>query len=127
LRPLIEAAQGAVTPELLQAAAAAPPLIEAPRPFAAPPSRGRRPIRHDSGTIHFVLFIALAVVGLWRFLEMFYSDMPIAIVSMILNTALMLLTIWALIRQIDTDLPAGVRRLAISSLGNILLSGMIGF
>jgi hypothetical protein len=58
---------------------------------------------------------------------MFHNGFSIAIVSMILNTALMGLTIWALIRQIDTDLPVGVRRLAMSSLGNILLSGVIGF
>jgi multisubunit Na+/H+ antiporter MnhG subunit len=125
LRPLIEAAQGTVTPELLQAAAAQP--IEARRPFAAAPARGRRPVRHDSGNIHAVLFTMLTTIGLWRFLELFHNSFPIAIVSVMLNTSLMGLTIWALIRQIDTDLPVGVRRLAISSLGNILLSGLIGF
>jgi hypothetical protein len=126
LRPLIEAAQGAVTPELLQAAAATP-AIDARRPFATVSARGRLPVRHDGGNIHAALFAMLTAVGLWRLLELFDNGVAIAIVSIMLNTSLMGLTIWALIRQLDTDLPVGVRRLAISSLGNILLSGLIGF
>jgi hypothetical protein len=126
LRQPVEAAQGAVTPEMLAVAAAAPPPIEATRPVGPARRRGHRPIRHDTGTVHAALFTALFVLGLWRGMELFYRTLPGVIVGLLLNTALTGLTIWALVRQADSDLPAGVRRAAITSFGNIFLSGLIG-
>jgi hypothetical protein len=124
LRQPVEAAQGALTPEMLAEAAAAPPPIEAPRPVAL--KRGGRPIRHDTGTVHAGLFTALIVLGLWYGMELFYRSYAGVFVKMALGTALTGLTIWALVRQSDSDLPVGVRRAAIWSFGNMLLGGLIG-
>jgi hypothetical protein len=59
-------------------------------------------------------------------MELFYRTYAGVFVKMLMGMALTGLMIWALVRQTDSDLPVGMRRVAIWSFGNMLWGGLIG-
>ena len=122
VRPLIEAAQGRLSPAELQFNLTNPPLPESPpviARYAAP--KPPEPIRHAAGKTHLVLFcLLLADLPGTVTAVAFKSDWMDA-----LGWLMVLLTVGfaiaALIRQHNTDLPPGLRSIPKFSLAaNVL-------
>jgi hypothetical protein len=122
LAPLITAAQGAATPEEISAAPWMTP--DATRQAAA------TAIRHEKGTLHYVLFALLladaaSTVAAYGFLRSSLST--IVTISTIITMLGTLVCVTAVMRQGDTDLPAPARVVAKSALLFYILSFAAGF
>ncbi|MBI5802197.1 MAG: hypothetical protein HZA92_15920 [Verrucomicrobia bacterium] len=123
LRPLIESAQGQLTAEEARARAATLAAAHiAPAPVKAAPEL--RPCR---GSFHTVLFPLLLVDGLLNGAAIFLNSMPLALVQLAVLFGIILTLVGALIRQQDTDLPAGLRRLAHVIIGYVCVLLGVGF
>jgi len=118
IRPLIEAAQGRLSPEEIASSLANPTAPDAPpviARFRAAPAAV--PSRHYSGTAHLVLFwILLADVPLTA-LSVVYDSTWMDVVSVLLLLVTVACIIISLVKQHNTTLPAALKRLPWMVLG----------
>lgn len=127
VKPLIEEAQGELSPATIAGAswvptASLPP--SAPRPTGAP--TGPKPLRHDPGRVHAALFAAMLIVGLISFAEVLWPSNTMLGVDLAFGLVALLILIFALQRQGGSDLPAGARNAAWSVLVYNILGFVIG-
>ena len=119
----IEQSQGRASPELLLS-----PLPPALAP-AARVSKLLPPLRHCGGQLHWVAFSlmllrgAIAIVSLVRL----SISMPMAIVTAVVGTSLLILLILAVIQQRRSDLALGIRRTVVAALVFYVASGLASF
>ena len=120
LQPLIVAAQGAATPEELDAA----PWTAADPAKAA---EARRPIRTDKGNLHSALFGLLIVEAILTAVFYVIYQQALSTAGMLAMLGGFIVCVVALMRQAATDLSNGVRLFAKWALGYYILKCIIGF
>ena len=120
LQPLIVAAQGAATPEELDAA----PWVAADATKAA---AIQRPIRADKGNLHTALFGLLIAEAILT--GVFYAlyQQALSTAGMLAMLGGFIVCVGALMRQGATDLSKGVRLFVKWALGYYILKCVIGF
>lgn len=126
LRPLIEAAQGALTVEELNAV---PEPVEVPLPPIDPavPNLRKKPIVHDEGNLHMVLFCVLLLRGLFTAIQIPFQNITLVSLSWLLFLVAIVLVIVALIRQRNTDVPVSVRKAASWAFGFMIVSFIVTY
>lgn len=120
IRPLIEAAQGSISPEAIATNLANPALTSAPPVIASyrdQPPPAATPLRYYSGKAHLALFsLLLADVPLTAVYLSFHSNW-MDLVSALLLLVTVGFAIGALVKQHHTTLPTGVKRVPWMVLG----------
>jgi uncharacterized integral membrane protein len=114
IRPLIDEAQGTISPDHLAAADwTAAPIF--PSGVAQQPpgytSGGPKPLHHDSGKVHAALFLTVIFTGVFGALMLWQKSGAVNAISSVLSLATLLLMIFALRRQGHSDLPLAVKRI----------------
>jgi len=129
VNPLITAAQGAAalgqvpTSGLAQTTTvAAPPVIGVP-PLAKPP----KPVRHEGGRFHALLFLSLLVDSAVTVVDYFVNDLMLTLTSVLLTFAMLALLVTALIRQLNSDIGKTLRGIVWSALGYLALMMVLGY
>jgi len=123
LEPLIEEAQGKLSPEEIQ------PLYEelAREKKGATPSRAREQLSAYTGKFHTILFIALLVDALLTGIIFFHNGVFITTVSTLLFFAVSALVIVALIKQHNSRIGKEVRFVTWSAMAYMVLEYILGY
>jgi lysylphosphatidylglycerol synthetase-like protein (DUF2156 family) len=122
LKPLIEAAQGALTPLELETPSREHVRVAASQHALSPesilagksgePALAETPAsRHESGNIHFMVFLILLVLALTSYIDIFFQHYAKNLVDTILFVAMMVMAVVAIRRHRKTDIPPGIRRI----------------
>jgi hypothetical protein len=128
LRPLVEAAQGALDAESARARLhAGPPPVPAAPAAAAPAAPGARPVRRDNGRAHEVLWLLLVADTALTAFQMSPGSDLLDAGALLLLAAQFGFAVAAVARQKDSDLDPGLRRFAWSVLGYLCAVTVAGF
>jgi len=100
------------------------PTAHGPGPSNASPPK---PVKHESGGIHRMLFTLLLVNGVLVSTEFFFCQIILTIFSSAASLCIGILVIIALVRQHDTDLPGPLRMMTWTSLGFVAATFVIGY
>lgn len=129
LKPLIEAAQGRLTPEELEAHSEAQTEVRA-SPHAVPlltRQAGPKPHRrHEEGRVHAALFLMLLVLALLACGDLFYPSLVKDFVDSACIGATVVIAIIALRRQRHSDLPQGLTNLTWAAIGALAANFSVG-
>jgi hypothetical protein len=133
LRPLIEAAQGRLTPEDLETGTESPAVVTL-SPVAvemrATAAGSPRPRTHDHGAVHAGLFGMLLVLAASSVIDVFFQHPLKNFADMALYVVSVVLAVVALGRQRDSDFPPGLRNCTWAALifliGAFCLGGFYG-
>jgi hypothetical protein len=129
LKPMIEAAQGRLTPESLDASSAesvaAVPAASAgaaaPLPFAVTAPAAPE-IRHERGDYHAAFLAMTLIFGLSAMIDIFWQHHIKNLLDTILLLPFLGLGVTALVKQRQSDLPPGVKAMPWLGLGFLLLT-----
>lgn len=131
LKPMIEAAQGRLTPEEIDAYS--PESVEIQLSTHAnpvgivPPKTGYTgPITHENGKIHMALFWALLVKAISSSIGVFYQHSFKYSMDWILVIAILVLAAIALRNQRNSDLPETLKAITWVGLGSTIVFLLIG-
>jgi hypothetical protein len=122
LSPLIEQAQGRLTPEELQAGAAQWQL-EPPPP---PPARNLK-LKHYEGRMHSILFSLLLGSAILNTLDFLYDHPVIEALDIFLFVVIFAVAFATAVVQNNTDIPTGAKRLVWATLMYIGLTLYLGY
>ena len=128
LRRAIEKAQGTLNREEILAHHGE--AVDHPGPSRRSIGRPRasaRPIRHDDGTLHMVLFALLLADGLLIDINLFHHSSALTAFSYALGLGYTICLVIALAKQYGSDLPGSVRNMTWASLGFVLISSFLGY
>lgn len=121
IREAVEAVQGALPAELIDAevaaAAAAGTVTAVPLAATTATRRGLKPYRSRA---HAVLFSILLVDVVHSAFQFFWQSVVMYILSMLILLGLLASMVVALIRQSDTDLDPGVKRWTWATMGYVM-------
>lgn len=112
LKPLIEAAQGALSPEDLGTQEDGAVELHAAQhavPRGTIDLGSQQPLRHDSGHLHLAAFLMLLIVAGLAAMEVFFPSPLKDIADTMGFDAAVILAVLALLRQRHSDLPSGVK------------------
>jgi len=122
LQPLIAAAQGEVSAEMLQAGV--PEVPPALRPSL---QAGQKQAHHEAGKGHVLLFALLTGFGVWQAADYFAVSLLLTLLSLLFGFGAAVATIVALVRQHNSDVPAGLKRLTIGAAVYCGLGFVLGY
>jgi len=128
LRPMIEAAQGRLTPEALDASSAetvsaipsASADTAAPLPFARPAS-AEPEIRHERGNYHAAFFALNLLFAASALIDIFWQHRIKNHIDTLMLLPFVALAIVALVKQRHSDLPQDIKVMPWLSLGFLML------
>jgi len=135
LGPLIEAAQGRLTPEVLGADSEEPIAVEAsthaapltaPAPRTAAPAAGPTPLHHEHGAYHAACFGLLLAGGATILLDVFWQHHVKDLMDTSLWLAEVIVVVLALRRQQNSDLPRGLQNVTWASLIVLIADFVLG-
>ncbi|MFC1823360.1 hypothetical protein ACFL9T_11680 [Thermodesulfobacteriota bacterium] len=90
--------------------------------------RGRpRPLKHEYGGFHNLLFYSLLANGIFAAIDMFVQSITLALLSSLLFLAVPVLLIMALIKQTGSDLYVSLKTMTWSTVGYICTSYILGY
>jgi hypothetical protein len=127
LKPLLEAAQGKLTPEDLGAGSNEWVDVQAsvhalPDQFVS--SEPKQEWRHEYGRVHLALFLSLFILGLSALSDVYYQNALKNMADMACFVVSMVLTVIALRKQGRSDLPMALRRITWAVLA-VLIGGYL--
>jgi uncharacterized membrane protein len=125
LRPLIEAAQGALSAEEMRAKAAEAARL--PRPEIAAVRASARPLFPYNGGAHAVLFLLLLFDGALSAADIFLNSVALTLAGTLLMMAIGAFIIIALTKQHDSAMGRGVRVVTWSSLAYVCLMVLLTY
>ncbi len=127
LKPLIEAAQGALQAEEIASRSAELSTQSAPasRPGAAAPSAGAS--GGYGGNIHEALFYLLLLDGLMSGAQLFVRNVPLSILGALFTVAFSIIVVIALARQHGTGLTPGLRGITWGAFAYMVASWIAGY
>jgi uncharacterized membrane protein HdeD (DUF308 family) len=124
LRPLIEKAQGTLTPEAIEENALKE-TRQATSPSAT--SKARKSLRHEHGSFHSILFCLLLVWGLFAGIFIFYNHVAVTLLSSAITMATGVFVIIALVKQHDSDMKNSVRAVTWTTLGFVCIDFFLSY
>jgi hypothetical protein len=124
LRPLIERAQGTLTPEAIEENA----LKEA-RQATSPSATSKAPkaLRHEHGNFHSILFFLLLAWGLFAGIFIFYNHVAVTLISSAITMATGVFVIIALVKQHESDMKDSVRAITWTTLGFVCIDFFLSY
>lgn len=124
LGPLIEQAQGILTPEAIEENA----LRESRQATSSSTiSTARQALRHEHGRFHYILFILLSAGGLFAGIFIFYNHVAVTLLSSVITMATGVFVIIALVKQHDSDMKDSVRAITWTTLGFVCFDFFLGY
>ena len=124
LRPLIEKAQGTLTPEEIEKS-----ILKESRQANSPSNSGtiRRALRHEHGTFHSILFFLLLIWGLCAGIFIFYNNMAVTLLSIAITMTTGVFVIIALVKQHGSDMKDSVRAVTWTTLGFVCIDFFLSY
>jgi len=122
LRPLIEAAQGTLSPEEMRIQSAQVfQNIPASVPLVA------KPVKHEHGRFHEILFYLLLFDGALVGLDIFYDHVALTLLRTVIGMGIFGMLIMALIRQHRSDMISFVKGLTWTAVGYAGIRLLVGY
>ena len=124
LKPLIEQAQGTLTPEAIEENA-----LKESRQATSPSStsKTRKSLRHEHGSFHSILFCLLLAWGLFAGIFIFYNHVAVTLLSSARTMATGVFVIIALVKQHDSDMKDSVRAITWTTLGFVCIDFFLSY
>jgi uncharacterized membrane protein HdeD (DUF308 family) len=124
LRPLIEKAQGALTPEAIEEN-----VLKGTRQATSPSAtrKASKALRHEHGSFHMILFCLLLVWGLFAGIFIFYNHVAVTLLSSAITMATGVFVIIALVKQHDSDMKDSVRAITWTTLGFVCIDFFLSY
>lgn len=124
LRPLIEQAQGTLTPEASRAEASGRPPAEATTSVI---ESTIRPKSREHGGFHGILFCVLLFDGLITAMDLFYNHIAITLLGSVIAMGAGACVIIALVKQHNADMTGALRGITWGALGYLCFSFFVGY
>ena len=124
LKPLIEQAQGAITPDALQTKVSEWPRSGIRESKIHAPSQ---PKRHEHGSFHEILFYLLLLGGLITAIDFFYNHITLTLLGIVIGMGVGVCVIVALVRQHNSNMKGALRGMTWGTLGYVCFSGIVGY
>jgi hypothetical protein len=124
LRPLIEKAQGALTPEAIEEK-----VLKETRQATSPSAtrKASKALRNEHGSFHMILFCLLLVWGLFAGIFIFYNHVAVTLLSSAITMATGVFVIIALVKQHDSDMKDSVRAITWTTLGFVCIDFFLSY
>jgi hypothetical protein len=124
LRPLIEEAQGTLTPGVIEQIA-----LKEPRQTILSSATGEAPksLRQEHGSFHSILFCLVLAWGLFVGIYIFYNHVAVTLLSCATAMATGVFLIIALVKQHDSNMKDSVRAITWTTLGFMCLEFFLGW
>ncbi|MCD4716362.1 MAG: hypothetical protein K8R45_06430 [Desulfobacterales bacterium] len=124
LKPLIEKAQGTLTPEAIEENALKD-ARQATSPFAT--SKAPKALRHEHGSFHSILFCLLLAWGLFAVIFISYNHVAVTLLSSAITMATGVFVIIALVKQHESDMKDSVRAITWTTLGFVCIDFFLSY
>lgn len=124
LRPLVEEAQGAITPDARKAKGSEWHRSEN---LTAKIDRASPPKRQERGAFHQILFYLLLLGGPIIGIDLLYDHIVFTLLGMLIGTGVAICVIIALVRQHKSDMTGTLRGVTWGSLGFVCFSAIVGY
>ncbi|MCK5230992.1 MAG: hypothetical protein KAR13_12035 [Desulfobulbaceae bacterium] len=124
LKPLIEKAQGSLTPEALETYFLGNSLKRSVGPRERDASSGRR---HEHGNFHKALAILLLVYGVIIFIDMFINNPGVSLIMSGVGMAAVVVMIIALVRQQGSDIYNALKSTTWATLALMIMEMVLGY
>ncbi len=118
LRPLIEKAQGTLTPEAIEENALK--VSRQATSFSTINTAGKT-LLHEHGSFHSILFCLLLAWGLFAGIFIFYNHVAVTLLSSAITMATGVFVIIALVKQHDSDMKDSIRAITWTTLGFVCI------
>ncbi|MBW2615555.1 MAG: hypothetical protein JRD02_05215 [Deltaproteobacteria bacterium] len=124
LGPLIEQAQGTLTPEAIEENS-----LKESRQATSPStiSKARKTLRHEHGRFHSILFCLLLAWGLFAGIFIFYNHVAVTLLSSAITMATGVFVIIALVKQHDSDMKDSVIAITWTTLGFVCIDFFLSY
>jgi hypothetical protein len=124
LRPLIEKAQGTLTPEAIEEK-----VLKETRQATSPSAarKAGKVLRHAHGSFHKILFRLLLAWGLFAGIFIFYNHVAVTLLSSATTMATGVFVIIALVKQHESDMKDSVRAITWTTLGFVCISFFLSY
>jgi len=124
LRPLIEQAQEAISPEALQSKVFVWPRSETGESKIHAPSQSKR---HEHGSFHEILFYLLLLNSPITAIDFFYNHIALTLLGIAIGIGVGVFVIVALVKQHNSNMTGTLRGITWGTLGYVCFYGIVGY
>jgi len=121
LRPLIEGIQGNLSREELSE------IYQEDEPNSTRSTPLTPSLKHESGTFHKFLFSLISIHAIFIFIEIFYQDVSLTLLSTLMIMAVTILLIIALVKQAGSDMYKAVKIISWSTIPYLSLGFIVSY
>jgi hypothetical protein len=127
LRSLIENAQGRINPEILPQQSIAIPTNKKPQESPTRAIAALKPLRHEKGRAHLILYALLLLDGLIIASSFVYTHMVLTLLSTTCSLLMGICVIVALVKQHESNLKRSLKAITWTTLGYVCVSFFAGY